>query len=86
MLRITRLTDGTPTLILSGRIRAEQLPDVRRAVKAEQARELVLDLREVTLVDVEAVQFFLRCEQDGIRIAHCPGYVREWMVREKRPT
>jgi hypothetical protein len=87
MLRITRVTDtGTPTLILSGRVGAEQLPDVRRSVQAEEARELVLDLQEVTLVDVEAVQFFLRCEQDGIRIAHCPGYVREWMAREKEPT
>jgi anti-anti-sigma regulatory factor len=87
MLRITRVTDtGTPTLMLSGRISAEQLPDVRRSVQVEEARDLVLDLREVTLVDVEAVRFLLRCEQDGIRITHCPGYVREWMVREKRPT
>jgi len=87
MLRITRVTDtGTPTLILSGRIGAVQLPDVRRSVQAEEARDLVLDLREVTLVDVEAVQFFLRCEQDGIRIAHCPAYIREWMTREKRLT
>jgi hypothetical protein len=87
MLRITRVTDtGTPTLILSGRIGAVQLPDVRRSVQAEEARDLVLDLREVTLVDVEAVQFFSRCEQDGIRIAHCPAYIREWMAREKRLT
>jgi anti-anti-sigma regulatory factor len=87
MLRITRVTDtGTPTLILSGRIGAEQLPDVRRSVQAEEARDLVLDLREVTLVDMEVVQFFLRCEQDGIRIAHCPAYVREWMARERRQT
>jgi hypothetical protein len=87
MLRITRVTDtGTPTLILSGRIGAEQLPDLRRSVQAEEARDLVLDLREVTLVDVEAVQFFLCCEQEGIRIAHCPAYVREWMARERRPT
>jgi len=86
MLRITRVTDGTPTLILSGRIGAEQLPDVRRAVETEQTRDLMLDLREVTLVDAEVVRFFLRCEQQGIRITHCPAYVREWMAREKRPT
>jgi hypothetical protein len=83
MLRITRVTNGgAPTLIVSGRIGAEQLPDLRRSVEAEQSRDLVFDLREVTLVDVEAVRFFLRCEQQGIRIAHCPAYVREWMVRE----
>ena len=87
MLRITRVTDtGTPTLIVSGRIGAEQLPDLRKSVEAEKAQGVVLDLREVTLVDVEVVRFFMRCEQQGIRIAHCPAYVREWMAREKRPT
>jgi anti-anti-sigma regulatory factor len=77
---------GTPTLIVSGRIGAEQLPDLRKSVEAEKAQDVVLDLREVTLVDVEVVRFFMRCEQQGIRIAHCPAYVREWMAREKRPT
>jgi anti-anti-sigma regulatory factor len=87
MLRITRVTDtGTPTLIVSGRIGAEQLPDLRKSVEAEKAQDVVLDLREVTLVDVEVVRFFMRCEQQGIRIVHCPAYVREWMAREKRPT
>lgn len=87
MLKITRVTSrGTPTLILSGRIGAEQLPDVRRTVEAEDAQDLVLDLREVTLVHVEVVRFFLRCEQQGIHIVHCPAYVREWMAREDRPT
>jgi hypothetical protein len=87
MLRITRVTDtGTPTLIVSGRIGAEQLSDLRKSVEAEKAQDVVLDLREVTLVDVEVVRFFMRCEQQGIRIAHCPAYVREWMAREKRPT
>jgi anti-anti-sigma regulatory factor len=87
MLRITRVTTtGTPTLILSGRIGAEQLPEVRRSVEAEQVGELVLDLREVTLVDVDVVRFFLRCDQQGIRFVHCPTYIREWMARENRST
>jgi hypothetical protein len=87
MLRITRVTDtGTSTLIVSGRIGAEHLPDLRKSVEAEKAQDVVLDLREVTLVDVEVVRFFMCCEQQGIRIAHCPAYVREWMAREKRPT
>lgn len=86
MLKITRVTDtGTTTLIVSGRIRAEQLPDLRRSLDAERTRDVVLDLSEVSLVDVEVVQFLLQCEMQGIRLAHCPAYVREWMVREKRP-
>jgi anti-anti-sigma regulatory factor len=84
MLKITRMTNaGTTTLIVSGRIDADQLPDLRGSVETEQASDVVLDLNEVSLVDVEAVRFLLQCEMQGIRLAHCPGYVREWMVREK---
>jgi hypothetical protein len=70
---------------VSGRIDAEQLPDLRRLVEAEQASDVVLDLNEVNLVNVGVVQFLLHCEMQGIRLAHCPAYVQEWMVREKRP-
>jgi hypothetical protein len=54
-------------------------------VEAEHASDVVLDLNEVSLVDVEVVRFLLQCEMQGIRIAQCPAYVREWMVRENRP-
>jgi len=86
MLKITRMTNAATTrLIVSGRIDAEQLPDLRRSVEAEDARDVVLDLNEVSLVDAEGVRFLLYCEMRGVRLAHCPAYVREWMVREKRP-
>ena len=42
---------------------------------------MVLDLSEVSLVDVEVVRFLSLCEMQGIRLAHCPAYIREWMVR-----
>jgi STAS domain len=87
MLKITRVTDGgTTTLVVSGRIQAEQLFDLRRAVDAERTCDVVLDLSEVSLVDGAVVRFLLRCEMQGIRLAHCPAYVRAWMVREKRPS
>ena len=86
MLKITRVTDtGTTTLIVSGRIRAEQLPDLHRIVEVERVRDVVPDLGEVSLLDGEVVRFFLHCEMQGIRLAHCPACVREWTVREKRP-
>lgn len=84
MLKITRVTDtGTTTLIVSGRIQAEQLPDLRRSVEGERASNVVLDLSEVTLVDGDVVRFLSQCEMQGIRLAQCPAYVREWMTREK---
>jgi anti-anti-sigma regulatory factor len=86
MLKITRSTNArTITLIVSGRIDAEQLPDLRQLVEAEHASDVVLDLTEVSLVDVDVVRYLLQCEMQGIRLAQCPAYVHEWMLREKRP-
>ena len=86
MLKITRVTDATvTTLIVSGRIRAEQLPDLRRSVAEEGTRDVVLDLRELSLVDDEVVRFLLACEANSVRLVHCPEYVRQWMARENRP-
>ena len=86
MLKITRMTNaGTTTLTVSGRIEAEQLPGLRRLVEADQPSDVVLDLNEVSLVDAEVVRFLLHCDMQGIRLAHCPAYVHEWMLREKRP-
>ena len=84
MLKMTRVTHmDTTHLIVSGRIGAGQLPDLRRFVEAEKADDVVLDLTEVNLVDVDVVRFLSRCEAQGIRLLGCPGYVRAWMVREK---
>jgi hypothetical protein len=83
MLRIDRLTaHGLITLTVSGRIGAEQLPEIRRFVEGEPSRNLVLDLAEVGVVDGEAVRFLVHCEKRGVRIVRCPAYVREWMAHE----
>jgi hypothetical protein len=86
MLRITRHSaSAATTLTVSGRIGSKQLADLRRLIEEERTQDIVLDLREVSLVDVEVVRFLIECESGGIRIARCPAYVREWMVRENRP-
>jgi hypothetical protein len=43
----------------------------------------VLDLKEVTLVDVEVVRFLGACESDGMKVTHCSQYIRGWIVRER---
>jgi hypothetical protein len=84
MLRITRTThSGTTTLALSGRIGSEHLVDLRRSLGDQGSDGRVLDLSEVTLVDLDVVRFLMQCDTEGIRLAHCPAYVQEWMVREK---
>jgi hypothetical protein len=83
MFKITRsVHSGTTTFVLSGRIGSEHLPDLRGLLDEDREQDLVLDLCEVNLVDVDVVRFLVECEAEGIRVAHCPGYVREWMARE----
>ena len=72
--------------MLSGRIEAEYLPELRRLVEGEDGRRpLALDLSEVKLVDRDAVRFLAECEAAGATLENCPGYVREWIAREPAP-
>ena len=43
----------------------------------------MLDLDEVTLLDVAVVRFLIPCEAEGIELRHCAPYIREWMTRER---
>jgi hypothetical protein len=44
---------------------------------------IILDLKDVGVVDRDVVCFFVRCEADGVKLENCPSYIREWMEREK---
>jgi hypothetical protein len=44
---------------------------------------IVLDLEEVTLVDVDVVRFLGMCEAKGVELVHCSNYIREWVFREQ---
>lgn len=45
--------------------------------------DIVLDLKEVGVVDREVMRFFMSCEADGVKLENCTPYIREWMEREK---
>jgi len=82
-LRIETASDGhTASLRLIGRIEGEYLDELEAHVRRHQPR-LVLDLDEVTLVDVAVVRFLIACEAEGVELRHCAPYIREWMVREQ---
>jgi hypothetical protein len=82
-LRIERVPDGpTTTMRLTGRIRAEDLEELKAEIDRGGPR-VVLDLEEVGLVDVEGVRFLNACEAEGISVLHCSPYIREWMLRER---
>ena len=83
MLKIEKESDGCATrLLLSGRIQSDRIACIRSAMSDGCVRK-ILDLGEVTLVDVEIVHFLIRCEEEGVELAGCPPYVREWIQRER---
>jgi hypothetical protein len=43
----------------------------------------VLELGEVSLVDVDAVRFLGNCESEGIQLLNCLAYIRKWIDRER---
>ena len=83
MLRIEKDSDGCVTrLLLSGRLQSDRIACIRAAMNDGCARK-ILDLGEVTLVDVAVVRFLINCEKEGVELAECPAYIREWMFRER---
>ena len=85
MLKITRAANGEVVIKLSGRMNAENVGELETVVSEEaKGRRIVLDLKDLTLVDQDAVSFLKRCEADNITLRNCPAYIREWIRRERK--
>jgi len=70
--------------ILSGQIQKEALAELDKLFELEtDYRDIVIDLKEVSLVSREVIRFLARFQRDGVKLEHCPPYIREWMEREK---
>jgi hypothetical protein len=83
MLKIQRKTNGGVIFTLSGRIEAVDLDELRRLLELERGgSRLALDLKDVTLVDRDAIKYLADCEADGTKLANCPPYVRKWIGQE----
>ena len=84
MFRIHRSSNGKLVVFaLSGRIKAARLAELQRVLESEaDDHSLVLDLKEVKLVDRDVVSYLASCEAKGVNIANCPAYIREWIERE----
>ena len=82
MLKIQRSIKANKVrLVLSGRIEHEHLAELQRLIDEDAQRgPITLDLRDVRLVDREAVDFLARCEANGVRLRNCPAYLREWIT------
>jgi anti-anti-sigma regulatory factor len=82
--RIQRSTAGDVVVLsLSGDIAADQATELQSFLGAEAERRIVIDLKEVAVVDRAGVLLLARSEVQGATLTNCPGYVREWIDRER---
>ena len=53
-----------------------------RGVLEQQSGSFAIDLKNVLLVDREAVKLLALSEANGTELRNCPPYIREWVTRE----
>jgi anti-anti-sigma regulatory factor len=70
-------------LRLTGQIEAEHLSELETEIAAA-TKPVVIEMREVTLVDLDVVRFLIKCEAEGITLRGCPAYIQEWIDRERQ--
>jgi anti-anti-sigma regulatory factor len=82
MLKIQRTANGVVVLTLSGRLGADNVSELSALLAAEPAgRAVVLDMKDVVLVDRDIVRLLRGLERDGITLRNCPPYIRVWIER-----
>ena len=85
MLRIERSASRQVVFTISGRMQTEDIEQFQQLLVFETSgQRLVFDLRDVTLVNQDAVTFLAACEAKGIKLECCPLHIRNWIDQEKR--
>jgi hypothetical protein len=85
MLRIRRSANGEVVFTLSGHLEEEPIAELETLISSEaNGSRVVLDLKDVTLVNENAITFLVRCEASSIKLTNCPAYVREWINAQRR--
>jgi hypothetical protein len=82
--RIERVVIGEGLVIfrISGQITGQEV-DLLRALLEQEPRAPVLDLKDLLLVDREAVKLLTLRESNGVELRNCSAYIREWVTRER---
>lgn len=73
-------------LHVSGRLTGDDVDMLRALLEEERSSALILDLKEVRLVDDKAVKLLAIQESNGTKINNCPRYIREWIKGERQAT
>lgn len=84
-LRIQKSEEhGWVVITLTGRIQGEVIPELRELLRSSRSdHRVVLDLKEVRLVDRDAVHFLALTEAGGAKLRNCSAFVREWISQER---
>ena len=85
--RIDRLVSAENRVVLfvSGRITGEHV-EMLRGVLEQESGGFVIDLKNVLLVDREAVKLLAFSEANGTELRNCSPYIREWITKERSET
>jgi anti-anti-sigma regulatory factor len=75
---------GVVTLVVGGTLNAAAIADLDRSLAHARAlREpVVLDLREVALIDRPTLKYLIDVKQSDVGLVICPDYVEHWIERE----
>jgi anti-anti-sigma regulatory factor len=73
---------GANVFVLSGLLDTEHATRLQELLSTVTNGRVVLDLKDVTLVDRAAVEFLARVEMAGTELVNCPEYVRSWIEAE----
>lgn len=85
MLRIERSANGQVVFTVSGRMQTEDIEQFQQLLIVETpGQQLMFNLRDVTLVNQDAVTFLADCEAKGIKLESCPLHIRNWINQETR--
>ena len=82
--RIDRLITAEDLVMLriSGWITGQDV-DMVRSLLEQERNGVAIDLKNVLLVDREAIKLLALCESNGAELRNCSLYIREWITRER---
>jgi hypothetical protein len=75
-------SESLAVLFVSGCVTGEHV-EMLRGVLEQESGEFAVDLRNVLLVDREAVKLLAVSEANGVELRNCPPYIREWVTKER---
>ena len=81
-LRIERRRSGDTLIVqLIGEFDNEHLEEVKAQVD-DPSCPVVVDISELTLINVEGIRFLNACHNNGVPIINASGYIAELMTLE----